>query len=164
MLLAQANIALFRWSLNDKRMVAFTDQIQPVNELAKRSSGFIWRYVDSYVPRETSAPWNNELLFFNMPVLRDFASLSQFMHHETHRAVMQNREKWTKPVAIPSVAMWWIEDKHRPNVDDAIRAFASIVTHGDSVTAFSIRSAYRNLEVWLEACAKSGNTLQKPEH
>lgn len=40
--LTQENIALFRWPLYDSRMSKFTEQIQPVNELAEQSDGFIW--------------------------------------------------------------------------------------------------------------------------
>ena len=68
MILAQANAALFRWSLTDARMSEFVTRIDQTHELAERSPGFIWRYADTYDPAAQPEPFNNPLLFFNMSV------------------------------------------------------------------------------------------------
>ena len=118
MLLAQANIALFRWPLDDHRMSAFAEQIQPVNAFAEQSRGFVWRFTDEFVARNLGSPWNDPLLFFNMSVWRDFDSLHQFVRCDAHREIVRERERWTEPAAGPPMAMWWIEDAVRPSVED----------------------------------------------
>ena len=43
-LLAQANIAIFRWPLTDPRMADFVERIPKVNQIAESADGFIWRF------------------------------------------------------------------------------------------------------------------------
>lgn len=122
MLLAQSNIALFRWPLDDHRMSAFVDWIGPVNQIAEQSDGFVWRFTGDYQPRGSVAPWNDPLLFFNLSVWRDQESLMRFVRSENHMAVMCDRAQWLTPAPGPSAATWWIEDDSRPSVDEAIKA------------------------------------------
>ena len=150
MLLAQTNLALFRWPLSDQRMSGFAEQIQPVNDLAERSEGFVWRFAGEYEPREFGEPWSDPLLFFNMSVWRDFESLSRFINLDAHKAMMRDRARWTTPATGPSMAMWWIDDGVRPSIDDAMGAISSIAEKGDSRRAFTSRSSFRVLENWLE--------------
>ena len=131
-------------------MSGFAEQIQPVNELAERSDGFVWRFTGEYVPREHGEPWSDPLLFFNMSVWHDFESLNRFFHLDAHKSMIRHRVQWTSPVAGPSMAMWWINDSVRPSVDDAIGAISSMADHGDSRRAFSSRSPFRLLENWIE--------------
>ena len=106
MLLVQANIAIFRWPVDDSRMSGFIEQIQPLNQLAEQADGFVWRYSDTYTTREIGPPWDNPLLFFNMSVWRDLDSLQGFVRSPQHVAVMRNRAEWILSVGIPSLAMW----------------------------------------------------------
>ncbi len=145
--LAQANIATFRWHIDDSRMRGFTERIQPVNQLAEQTDGFVWRYVESYTPRDIEEPWNNPLLFFNMSVWRNVDSLKDFLRSPEHVEMMRNKTDWIVPAAIPSLALWWIDGTTRPTIDDAIQAFASLAKLGDTDAAFSINSVYAHNEL-----------------
>lgn len=131
MFLAQANIAYFRWPLDDPRMAGFVDQIQPVNELAEQAEGFIWRLTEPYKPRDVGPPWNDPLLFFNMSVWRDAASLKNFVHLPQHVAVMRNRDEWLLPAPAPAQAVWQVDELIRPTIDDAIEVFDLLANSGD---------------------------------
>ena len=157
MLLAQANIALFRWPLDDHRMSAFSEQIQPINALAEQSAGFVWRFTEEYVARPIGPPWEDPLLFFNMSVWRDFDSLHRFVRCDAHTAIVRERSRWTKPAPGPPMVMWWIDDAIRPSVDDAILALSSVAQQGDSIAAFSFGSDFRVLGNWLRAGGLSLN-------
>ena len=108
MFLAQANIAYFRWSLEDVRMAEFVQQIAPVNEIAEKTDGFVWRFTESYSPRDIGPPWNHPLLFFNMSVWRDMESLKKFVKSPQHDLIMRNRHKWLFPVSPRSSARAWL--------------------------------------------------------
>lgn len=142
MYLAQANLAVLRWPIDDPKMAGFVEQIEPVNGLAEQSEGFVWRYRDSYVAREVGPPWNDPLLFFNMSVWQDLASLLAFVRSPLHVEVMRNRAQWVTPVAEPSLVLWPIEATRQPTVEDAMEAFASLARKGDTVTAFTIDSEF----------------------
>ena len=120
MFLAQANIALFRWPLDDPRMMEFVEQIPLVNRIAESSDGFIWRFDDAYLPQDTGPPWNDPLLFFNMSVWRDEQSLRAFLRSAEHQAIMRRRANWVEPVSGQASATWWIAEDTRPTIADAI--------------------------------------------
>ena len=53
--LAQLNIGRLRYEVDDPRMADFTNNLAPVNGLAERSTGFIWRYIDETAIRPQRA-------------------------------------------------------------------------------------------------------------
>lgn len=120
--LAQTNIAIFRWPIDDPRMAEFRDQIRLINNIAEKSDGFVWRFTDTYALRDIGPPWDNPLLFFNMSVWRDHGSLLRFVRSREHAALMHAREQWLLPVSGRSSALWWIDEPVQPTIDDAITA------------------------------------------
>lgn len=44
--LAQINIGRLRFPLEDPRMLEFERALDPINEIAERSPGFVWRLKD----------------------------------------------------------------------------------------------------------------------
>ena len=46
MQLAQLNIGILRYPVDDPRMSGFTNRLNAINALADRSEGFVWRLVD----------------------------------------------------------------------------------------------------------------------
>ena len=138
MLLAQANIALFRWALEDPRMHAFAAQIDSINQLAERSPGFVWRFAEEFDPTDRDAPFNDPLLFFNMSVWRDVNSLRVFVFQSEHTRMLERRALWTRPAGQFPNVLWWIEDHDQmPTVDDAIRRFAILSDHNETAAAFT---------------------------
>ena len=121
MYLAQVNVARFRWPLDDPRMRDFTERIATVNACAEASPGFIWRYVEDYDGSTFPPPWNDPLVFFNMSVWRDEASLRSFVLGQTHLELLQRRAEWTEPLIDPAQHAWPIPDDERPTVDQAVQ-------------------------------------------
>ena len=142
MFLAQVNIALFRWPLDDTRMAEFVDRVVPINELAESSEGFVWRYTETGMPQDLGSPWNDPRLFFNLSLWRDVESLKEFVFSAEHAQVMRDRAQWTTPVPGPSLAMWWIDENDRPTVQEAIWAINLVAQIGDSEHAFSFRKTF----------------------
>lgn len=122
MLLAQANIALFRWPLTDARMLEFNSQIEAMNHLAESSEGFVWRFSDDYDSTGRESPFDHPLLFFNMSVWRNVESLRHFVFHTEHIEMLRRKSEWTLPVHdFPPIAMWRIEESaNMPTVAAAI--------------------------------------------
>ena len=154
MLLAQTNIARFRWPLTDPRMTGFREQIDPIHRLAEDSEGFVWRFAGDYQPRDLGPPWDDPLLFFNLSLWRDFECLSRFVRRPAHQEIMRSRSFWTAPAPGPSMALWWVEADVRPTVSDAIDAISSIAERGDSRRAFTSRSPLCQLEHWLASASQ----------
>jgi hypothetical protein len=56
--------------------------------------------------------------------------------------MMSNRSEWIAPVRGPSSALWWIDERNLPTVDDAIQAISRIASQGETLAAFSAGSRY----------------------
>jgi len=116
--IAQANIARFRWPLSDPRMAEFTDRIDEFNELAARSAGFVWRFTDpeGRVDEFFGAP----NVFFNMSVWRSVEDLHRFVYHSVHAEVLPRRMEWVEPFdGLAAAVIWPIEENHRPGLEEA---------------------------------------------
>lgn len=143
MLLAQSNIALFRWPLTDPRMAGFVSQIDTMNLLAESSHGFVWRFTDPYESTGLPTPFGDPLLFFNMSVWRDVESLRSYVFQSEHVEMLQRKSEWTRPTGTPPLVMWWLDDDEAmPTVHDAIARFEALQNDSNSgdVFTFSERS------------------------
>ena len=140
MLLAQSNIALFRWPLDDPRMAGFVSEIDTINQLAESSNGFVWRYIDDYDPTNRPEPFNNPHLFFNMSVWQDIDSLKSYVFDSKHVQILRQKSEWTESAGIQSAVMWWMrESAQMPSVEDAIMRFHALNNNDDSIDVFTFK-------------------------
>lgn len=76
---AQVNIARLQAPLDSPRLKDFVDALDPVNAVADRSPGFVWR-LQSDSGNATDIPvLGDEWLVVNMSVWRDTDALTAFM-------------------------------------------------------------------------------------
>lgn len=131
--LAQANVAFFRWPLDDPRMEGFANQIDTMNKLAESSDGFIWRYTGIYDPTGRESPFDNPLLFFNLSVWRDIESLRSYVFQSEHVQMLRRKSDWVQPTGTPPLAIWWLAaNATMPTVDDAIAKFKTLERDANS--------------------------------
>jgi len=131
MLLAQANVALSNWPLDDPRMEGFVSRLDAMNQLAESSDGFVWRHTDDYDPAGCSPPFDHPLLFFNMSVWTDIVSLRNCVFRSEHAQMLRRKTEWTQSAGIAPLAMWWISaDGDMPTVSDAIARFTALENEG----------------------------------
>lgn len=126
MILAQANVALFRWSLDDPKMHEFVSQIDTMNVLAESSPGFIWRETDTVDSQNWPSPYATPLLFFNLSVWKDVESLWRYVYKTEHIEVLKRRAEWTEEIGTSPLIMWWIQEDQRPTPMDAVERFQAL--------------------------------------
>jgi hypothetical protein len=133
MLLAQSNIALSIWPLDDPRMEGFVSRLAAINQLAESSAGFVWRHTDDYDSAGRSPPFDHPLLFFNMSVWTDLDSLRNYVFRSEHVQLLRRKSELTGPAGIAPLAMWWISaDGPMPTVSDAIARFIALENEGEA--------------------------------
>lgn len=141
--LAQVNIGRFRAPIDSPIMEGFRSQLDPVNALADRSPGFIWRLQTEDGNATAVRPYaGDDLMAINMSVWDSLASLQQFVYKSRHVHTLRGRDRWFEPIEGPILALWWIPSGHTPTVEEAVERLAHLKTHGPTPYTFTFRTPF----------------------
>lgn len=140
--LAQLNLAALRAPLDAPMMSEFVMLLDPVNALADRAPGFVWRYrpIDSAVA--VCRRLDQDELILNLSVWEDIHSLRAFTFSGAHLRVMRRRKVWFKRIAEISAVLWWIPAMHVPTIDEGLERLDQLRRDGPTSSAFSLRQYF----------------------
>jgi hypothetical protein len=140
--LAQANIARQRGPLDSPVMRGFVVALDPVNRIAERSPGFVWRLGSSQSHGATTLRDGSFPVIVNLSVWESYDALHAFVYHSPHGAYLRRRARWFEPSPQPSTVLWWVEAGQRPTVEEALRRLRHLRAHGPSPQAFTLRRRF----------------------
>jgi Domain of unknown function (DUF3291) len=140
--LAQANIARQRGPLDSPVMRGFVVALDPVNRIAERSPGFVWRLGSSQSHGATTLCDGSFPVIVNLSVWESYEALHAFVYHSPHGAYLRRRARWFEPSPQPSTVLWWVEAGQRPTVEEALRRLRHLRAHGPSPRAFTLRRRF----------------------
>ena len=143
MQLAQVNVARALGPLDGALMAEFARALEPINLLAERSPGFVWRLEEA---NTDSAPdlriYPDGEILINLSVWRSVEALRAFTYRSGHAHYVQRRKEWFSAFGRPHYALWWVEDGHRPSPDDARARLDHIHAEGPGPEAFTFTHLY----------------------
>jgi hypothetical protein len=140
--LAQVNIGRVRAPLDDPIMEGFRTQLDPINALADRTPGFVWRLQTDAGNAMAIRPFDDERMAINMSVWESLEALQQFVYKSGHVGTLRDRQQWFEPIDGPILALWWIAAGHIPTLDEAKERLDHLKAHGPSAHAFTFRKAF----------------------
>ncbi len=141
--LAQANIGRFRAPLESAIMEGFRNQLDPINALADRSPGIVWRLQTEDGNATAIRPYSDDsLMAINMSVWESLESLQQFVYRSAHVASLRARNEWFEPLDGPILVLWWIPAGQIPSVTDARERLQHLKEHGPTPHAFTFRTRF----------------------
>ena len=135
--LAELNIS--KWKIDpDADPVArgFLDNIERINGLAERSDGFVWRLKDENRDEAGNTPIGGPLVLVTLSVWEDAHKLEHFVWNTVHKRIYQQKHKWFELMDSHHFAMWWVDEGHRPTLEEAKQRLDHLDEHGDSDFAF----------------------------
>ena len=124
--LAQLNVARLRQPLDHPATAAFVAALDPINELAESSPGFVWRLTDesgqssSYVRAD-----DDPLVIVNLSVWRTLGDLHDFVFRSAHTPFLRRRREWFQRPDEAHLVCWWVPADHVPTVDEALDRLAT---------------------------------------
>ncbi|WP_342244453.1 DUF3291 domain-containing protein [Pseudomonas sp. OTU5201] len=139
--LAQLNIATMKAPLDSPVLADFVANLEPVNALADRAPGFVWRLQDEEGDATAIRPFGPEVLV-NLSVWRDVASLTDFVYRSAHVEMLRRRKEWFERVSIAHQVLWWVPKGHRPDVREAAQRLAQLRDTGPTPEAFTFRQTF----------------------
>jgi hypothetical protein len=141
--LAQVNIGRMRAPIGDPIMEGFRTQLDPVNALADRSPGFVWRLQTEEGNATAIRPYaDDDRMAINMSVWESLESLRNYVYQSAHVAPLRDRKQWFEPLDGPILALWWIPAGHIPSVAEAIERLEMLKARGPSPEAFTFRHPF----------------------
>lgn len=131
--LAQMNVAVARWNLDQPEMAGFVEQIDGINTMADSSPGFIWRWVG-----QTDDP----RLLVNFSVWESIEALKDFTYRSSHATVFRDRARWFEKPEIASVVLWWVPVGHRPTLVESMARLNLLHQSGPTPEAFNFATVF----------------------
>lgn len=148
---AHFNFAYMIAPWGDPAVAGFTNNVDMVNNIAKRSEGF--------VARPSISERNLHRAIFarrgNFDMAREVATLSiwespqaleHFVNHTLHGKFMARRSEWADPLDCRTYVIWPIKAGHSPDLDAAHQALERLERDGATAEAYDFE--------WLRARTK----------
>jgi Domain of unknown function (DUF3291) len=141
--LAQVNIGRLRAPMDDPMMDGFRSQLDPINALADRSPGFVWRLQTEEGNATSIRPYaDDDRMAINLSVWESLDALQQFVYKTVHVGPLRDRKQWFEPIDEPILALWWIPAGHVPTVAEAQDRLRLLKERGPSADAFTFRKPF----------------------
>ena len=137
--LAELNIGRLVAPTDDPRVAEFMNNLDKINGLGKRMPGFVWMMEGSGEPgtgnTETKIDGDPQFVT-NLTVWEDLPSLETFVFKTLHAKFMDRKAEWFEVLTQQHFVMWWVEEGHRPSLDEALERLDYRKEHGDTQDAF----------------------------
>jgi Domain of unknown function (DUF3291) len=134
--LAQINIGRLVAPVDDPRIAGFLAQLDPINALADRADGFVWR-LQSTSGNATGLAYNDDpLVIVNMSVWRSLETLRDYVYASQHVDVFRERAKWFEKMDQPHYCLWWVPAGHVPTVLEGRERLEHYQKHGATDISF----------------------------
>lgn len=140
--LAQVNIGRLIAPIDDPVMEGFRSQLDPINALADRSPGFVWRLQTEEGNATAIRPYEDERMAINMSVWESLEALQKFVYQTAHVGPLRDRKQWFEPIEGPILALWWVPAGHIPTIAEALDRLAHLKQHGPTREAFTFRTPF----------------------
>lgn len=141
--LVEANLARMRFPVESEPMAEFVAALEPINTLADRAAGFIWRHRSERGGHVSLADATGDpLLMINLSVWRDYQALHEFTYRSAHMRYVRRRGEWFTKIETPATVLWWIRSGEHPTPQDALARLQYLRRYGPTPRAFTVRTRF----------------------
>ncbi len=140
--LAQFNTARIRRPLEDPSMAGFVAALAPINALADRSPGFVWRLHDATGNSTNIRPYSDQRELITLSIWDSIESFTRFAYDSAHAAVMQRRHEWFEPMSSPYLVLWWVKNGMIPSVAEGVARLERLRAIGPGPDAFTLAKPF----------------------
>ena len=137
--LAQLNIARMLAPLTDPVMADFVANLDPINQLAEDSPGFVWRLKGDGNDATSLRPFDDDFIIVNMSTWANLEALQAYVYRSAHTGFLRRRKEWFSKMSDAMVVLWWVPAGHTPTVEEAKERLLHLRQHGETAHAFSFK-------------------------
>lgn len=140
--LAQLNVGKAVAPLDSAEMAEFMAGLAPVNALADRAPGFVWRLKGEGSDNATDVRVEGMDLIFNLSVWESRETLWDFAYRTAHLDYLRRRREWFVRAVEPIHVMWWIPAGAIPGLEDGLRRLDLLRERGPGPEGFTFKDFY----------------------
>jgi Domain of unknown function (DUF3291) len=140
--LAQVNIGIVRAPVTSPELADFVAQLDPINAIADRSPGFVWRLQSDAGNATSIHAFDDERILMNMSVWRSLEELRDYVYGSAHVELLRRRSDWFERMSEVHLALWWLPTDRLPTVEEAKWRVELVRRHGPTAEAFTFRSPF----------------------
>ncbi|MGY4531915.1 hypothetical protein ACVW0Y_001031 [Pseudomonas sp. TE3786] len=140
--LAQVNIARTKAPLDDPLMRGFVEQLDPINQLAERSPGFVWRLQTEEGDATSIQLFDDPRIIVNLSLWVSYEALKDYVYSGDHLTVLKAKKSWMEKLDTPSLALWWLPAGQLPTPEEAQRRLQQLEKNGPSAAVFTFARPY----------------------
>ena len=122
-------------------MAGFKAALEPINALADKAIGFVWRLQTEDGDATAVRPYEDERMMVNMSVWESIEALRAFVYTSGHTSVMRNRKRWFDRLETYLV-LWWVPAGHQPTIEEAKERLEHLERCGPTPYAFTFRASF----------------------
>ena len=150
--LAELNIAVPKYPLDDPRIADFMNNLERINGLATTMPGYVWMHKDdSGHAMNMPTPWPDAAA--NLTVWRSAEQLEHFVWNTVHKKFYNRKAEWFGAMKFHHFVMWFVEEGHRPTLQEAKDRLDHLDLYGNSDHAFNW-SHLPHIKLWQsQRCA-----------
>ena len=138
---AQVNTARLLAPLDSPALRDFVAGLEPINALADRSAGFVWRLQTEGGDATAIRPYDDDRIMVNLSVWRSLPALWDFVYASRHLDVMRRRREWFERIEV-YMALWWVPAGTLPSVEEAKERLERLRRDGPGPEAFTFRAPW----------------------
>ena len=140
--LAQVNIARMKAPVDSPVMAEFVANLDPVNLLAERSPGFVWRLKDDSNNASSIRVFDDDFIIVNLSVWENIDSLFQFVYNSNHVEVFKKRRDWFEKMKEMHMTLWYTPAGQVPTTAEAVERLNFLQRNGETPYSFTFRSKF----------------------
>ena len=123
-------------------MADFVANLDPINQLAESSPGFVWRLKDDSNNATSIKVFDDDFLIVNMSVWTNVDSLFDYVYKSDHKHVLKRKSEWFEHMRERHMALWYIAPGQYPTVAEAVNRVMHLREHGETPHAFTFRKRF----------------------
>jgi hypothetical protein len=140
--LAVFNIGRPAAPLDSAQLQDFMDGLDPINALAERAPGFVWRYTAEGTNNATAArPFDDDVIV-NFGVWESREHLWDFVYRSEHLDFLRRRQEWFQHLTEPFLVLWWVPAGYIPSIAEAKDKLDQLRRAGPNPDAFTFRQPF----------------------
>lgn len=144
--LAQLNVGRLVDDPDSPTVGEFMNALPAINLLGESSPGFVWMLKDEdgagAVGQRFPGHEDDERFIVNLTVWTDLETLQHFTTRSGHGMYLRRRREWFEKPEQPTTVLWWIEEGHMPDLQEAADRLAQLRQEGPTPTAFDLKTAF----------------------